>query len=567
MRKRHRFLRRLLLLAATAASLVGPEVASATSISVSTAADEVAAANGSCSLREAMTNASMNTDSSGGDCASGAPGSDTISLDGISGTVATTPFWLGGLGDLPNITDQLTITGPGAGALTISNGGGDHVFFVVGASATISGLTITGAHGNGSFGGGVVTANGGSVTVDRSTITGNSTNFYGAGINAFFSFGGSVTVSESTISGNTGGGIASGGGVSLTVERSTISGNSAIIGAGLVNNGLAVLRNSTIRGNSGHSGGGIMNHGDLTIESSTISGNSAAQGAGTYTDAPLRIRNSTIAGNSASQFGGGLVGGTVLENSTVTANSAPVGAGIWNGLFTLSNTIVAGQTGSGGNCSGAIILDGGYNLEDGTSCGFSAANHSLPNTNPLLDPSGLQDNGGLTKTVALLSGSPALDALPTGTNGCGTTIATDQRGMSRPQGTACDIGAFELEQQTPEGSVNGKGHFRSPVGGTDFQVDADATGGMFFFQASPYRKFNASSVEGFTQEDNTASFQGTGTWNGASGCTYEVTFLDNGSPGRNDTIDVVVRDASGAVVYTSGEPQLLKTGNVTVTGG
>lgn len=63
----------------------------------------------------------------------------------------------------------------------------------------------------------------------------------------------------------------------------------------------------------------------------------------------------------------------------------------------------------------------------------------------------LADNGGPTRTHALLSGSPAMDAIPQGTNGCGTTFAEDQRGVDRPQGggangtAACDIGPFELE--------------------------------------------------------------------------------------------------------------------------
>jgi len=66
----------------------------------------------------------------------------------------------------------------------------------------------------------------------------------------------------------------------------------------------------------------------------------------------------------------------------------------------------------------------------------------------LLDPAGLKDNGGATQTIALLAGSPGVDAIPSGVNGCGTTITTDQRGVSRPQGSGCDIGAFELVPQT-----------------------------------------------------------------------------------------------------------------------
>jgi hypothetical protein len=103
---------------------------------------------------------------------------------------------------------------------------------------------------------------------------------------------------------------------------------------------------------------------------------------------------------------------------------------------------VANST-QGGNC-GAFdpITDAGYNIEDADTCGFSAANNSKPSTDPKL-ASSLANNGGPTKTIALLKGSPALNAIPEATNGCGTEITTDQRGVSRPQGKGCDIGAFE----------------------------------------------------------------------------------------------------------------------------
>ena len=124
----------------------------------------------------------------------------------------------------------------------------------------------------------------------------------------------------------------------------------------------------------------------------------------------------------------------------------PVGgiSNVFGGNVTAEDTLIAAQSVSP-NCFGfAPSSDGGYNLDDGTSCGFSTANHSLSSLDPLLDPAGLQSNAGPTQTIALLSGSPAIDAIPPGINGCGTTIATDQRGVSRPQGPGCDIGAFEL---------------------------------------------------------------------------------------------------------------------------
>jgi uncharacterized repeat protein (TIGR01451 family) len=179
------------------------------------------------------------------------------------------------------------------------------------------------------------------------------------------------------------------------------------------------------------------------------------------------LANSTISGNSASATGGtsafaSAVGGIsnsggslTLTYSTLSGNNVsepnggflpPVGgvSNFFDGTLTAQSSLIAGQSG-GPNCYGfAGSSDGGYNLDDGSSCGFNSANGSLSNTNPLLDPAGLQDNGGPTQTIALEPGSPAIDPIPPMANGCGTTITTDQRGVSRPQGAGCDIGAFEL---------------------------------------------------------------------------------------------------------------------------
>jgi hypothetical protein len=101
---------------------------------------------------------------------------------------------------------------------------------------------------------------------------------------------------------------------------------------------------------------------------------------------------------------------------------------------------------NGENCSAqvsATIIDGGYNIDDGTSCGFSQGTGSISNTDPLLDPDGLQDNGGPTKTIALQPESPAVDLVAQ--EAC-PPPETDQRGVERPQGEACDSGAYELVQ-------------------------------------------------------------------------------------------------------------------------
>jgi hypothetical protein len=156
----------------------------------------------------------------------------------------------------------------------------------------------------------------------------------------------------------------------------------------------------------------------------------------------VSIMNSTFSGNVGDTFGGGLsnlgAATATITNTTFSANSAPpsYGGGIYNigTMVALRNTIVANSTG-GGNCSGTIT-NNSNNIDDGTTCGWGSANGSMSGTDPWLGS--LRNNGGPTKTHFPSPYSPAIDH---GTNtGC---PATDQRGVPRPHGAACDIGAVE----------------------------------------------------------------------------------------------------------------------------
>ena len=119
------------------------------------------------------------------------------------------------------------------------------------------------------------------------------------------------------------------------------------------------------------------------------------------------------------------------------------------------------------------------------------------------------------------------------------------------------------------GRVEGKGTYATGKewGRVSFKVDANAGGGSFSGETGTDDKFKALTIGSFSQSGNTASFSGDGEVNGASGYTYTVTFVDNGFPGRKDTIEIVIKDGGGAVVFDSQGPQLLKTGNVTVSDG
>jgi hypothetical protein len=138
-----------------------------------------------------------------------------------------------------------------------------------------------------------------------------------------------------------------------------------------------------------------------------------------------------------------------VTNATFDGNSGPFGGAI-NTLDTvyLKGTILADS--GGGNCIGEIS-DGGYNLADDGSCGFGSptSQNNVADADLNLDPNGLQNNGGPTQTIALLAGSVAIDQIPvvdcTGQSDPPVQLTTDQRGVLRPQGPACDIGAYEYD--------------------------------------------------------------------------------------------------------------------------
>jgi hypothetical protein len=181
----------------------------------------------------------------------------------------------------------------------------------------------------------------------------------------------------------------------------------------------------------------------MVIANSTISGNAASgselgigggisiySGVG-YPFSSLTLINSTVADNNGSTEGGGI--------------GNMVGAGA-NATTTFVNTVVADNTApEGANCSaaGGTLTSLGYNMEDFNTCNFDQPSDQ-PNTNPLLGT--LADNGGPTETHALLAGSPAIDAGDNSTCAAGPVSGMDQRGILRPQGLVCDVGAFEVEQ-------------------------------------------------------------------------------------------------------------------------
>jgi hypothetical protein len=381
---------------------------------------------------------------------------EIVFADSVSGTITLASA-------LPTVTDGAGLTIDGGGDVTVSGNDAVQVFVVgQGARLDLRNLTVSGGSPTfeDQFGGGIFNDSGTLVVTD-STISGNSSTLSGGGI--FNAEGGLVEVSGSTISGNraelfSGGGIYNEQGGTVIVTDSTVHNNEAAdFGGGVFNarGGKVEVEDSTFSINhASDGGGGIFNSGALSVTSSTFSANDSDVDAGGIQneDGTLSVTNSTFWANNATQTGGAILNSSegVLDvtNSTFSGNSSGEGAGGVHSRFgdtaTLRSTIVADN--AGGNCLG-LITDGGYNVDDDGTCGFTQATGSLPNTNPLLDPAGLQDNGGPTQTIALQPESPAVDLV--GQGAC-PPPTTDQRGVQRPQGESCDSGAFELVQQPPK---------------------------------------------------------------------------------------------------------------------
>ena len=399
----------------------------ATSVLALGAIGSVEAAQSASAATVACTTSSLIT---GISSANATPGGGTVTLTkGCVYTLTSANNATDGGTGLPVITGKVTIQGAGA-TITRSTASGTPAFRVFDVASkgnlNLNSLTLSnGLATNGVQGGGAIYSHG-ALSVTGGTFTNNS---------------------SPATTGTSGGAIDSSG--TLSVDTSTFSGNSAQEGGGVFNQSSATITNSTFTSNNAtiYGGGALLNAaGTETLVGDTFVGNTGPGGGAIDNDATLNIANSTFYNNTGGTNGGGAVenfGTTTLKQSTFSGNTSPYGANIFNYTgfkLSMSMDIVAGGL-VGSNCGGqAPITDLGYNIDTGSSCHFTATNHSLPNTQPELDA--LASNGGSTQTMGLPAGSPAIDAIPPSTPGC--TGSTDQRGITRPQGKGCDIGAYEV---------------------------------------------------------------------------------------------------------------------------
>jgi hypothetical protein len=481
-------------LVATSLILVSSPAQAAT-INVSTLSD--VASNTECTLRKAIESAVTNATAPTSDCAAGQAGTvDIISLGSLNGEydistkLVISPADMGGL----EIRGNLDGSGQPLDKIGYAGTAGTDRVMEISGKVTLDSVAVE--DGRGFDAPGILVNQFATVKFKNAVVRNNRAltvigGNLGAGGALVALFGANVTIEDSTIGGTSaadanvarvGGGISSS--ADLTITRSAIIGNSAsmpadggsadaLVGGGLsLSGGTSTIVDSTIASNSvdalevqdGQRGAGInIENATVTVRNTTISDNTISSGGSNGEAAGLSVTggvlstvavvNSTIANNTI-QAGAGSrslsailystqAGSSLrLNHTTVSGNTPTTNAILGNAEIVARGSIIN----QGANaCFGSGLTANAFNWDAGSSCVGFAADTDIPNgTNLGLDP--LTDNGGPTQTMALISGSEAINAVPSAE--CddlnGSPLTTDQRGSLRPADGACEIGAFEV---------------------------------------------------------------------------------------------------------------------------
>lgn len=407
---------------------------------------------------------------------------------------------------LPVVVGDLTLNGNGA-TLTRAEGAPRLRFFQIpnAASLTLNDLLLKNgqleptSEETSAYPGGAI-YNLGTLAVTDGVLQNNWAHEAGGGI---YNNGGSVTIIHSTFSNNGenwaviatvyGGAVYSQNGT-LAVSDSEFRNNLASYDGGAIYNlGTLSVANSLFLANTttlqqGTGGGAIYSAGEVVVNATMFDGNNTMlYGGALYVGSTGTVSNSTFVRNSAygskgSGGGGAIFGGADVSNSTFAnnfvglhANGAAIGAGGTVVNSTFASNLFEGDWPFHAGITGAVlknsivydtacngITDGGGNLywpKTNSACSGKAGNPRLGL---------LRDNGGPTQTMALGVDSPALDVAVDAN--CPTS---DQRGVSRPQGSRCDIGAFELALTTVDETAPSVtfGHWRiMTLGGSTMRV-------------------------------------------------------------------------------------------------
>lgn len=478
--------------------MAGPAIADADTFVVND--NNVAISDGDCATTPSGCRLSDAIDE-----ANSLAGRDVITFaSSVTGTITAVV-------DLPTVTDNLTINGPGRDVLALSGGDGNQILRIDPFVRTrIDRLTLRDGRSDvpPERGAGIYAGDGASLTITNSAFTDNE----------------AIKLPPSTANPR-GGAIYAGRRSDLEISDTVFSGNlvdgspdATSYGGAIATRGDLEITGSTFDGNIATSGGGPgvrgygggifkrdLEDGEVSITDSTFSANEAGGEGGTgggmfiYAD-ELTITNSTISGNTATSRGGGAVisAGGLIDSSTVANNSAgDFGGGLYGvpgqaaGSGGLLNTVVADNTtstGTGGDDVYGFAAIANYSLiedSDASVLELSGSNNVL-GVDPGLGP--LAANGGPAQTQAITVTSPAFGAGATG-------LADDQRGVLRPQGGTDDIGAFELSvgprttlTSAPSGTiVDSTPEIRFSSSDPDVaRFECSIDGGAYFTCTSPF---------------------------------------------------------------------------------
>jgi len=421
----------------------------------------------------------------------------------------------GGIENVGNLTLTNCIVKNNTVASTSGNpiGGG---IYNGAATLTLNGTTVTGNTSSSSatsaFGGGIASIGTSTLTINNSSISSNAaTSTFTGGLafaaGLYLQDGFNVTATDSHFDNNVGTSStgSNGGGVRalsnsaaavFNATNTTFNGNSGV-GGGASHQGIGVQLFTTtavaatlsvtfdgvsINNNSGTSVGIGMdvtgNGGPITINAkrTTIASNIGGLNAGgvllsnanstLVSPITFNLTNSTISGNTASNLAGGFaqeqptsgVVNSTFNFVTVANNSATAtGGGLYivNGGFNLKNSVVAHNTAPSSPDVAGTVNSQNYNHFESLS-GATISGTTTNNTVGDAMLGALADNGGNMLTHLPGTGSPLIDAIPNGTNDCGTVITADQRGIARPSGSGCDKGSVEVQVATGPVMISGK---------------------------------------------------------------------------------------------------------------